>query len=107
MELKITAAFSHSIRWRQMRKTDVLFPFPHQRGLLLMELIEQWKIQDALDVYEVTHWGKGYFGINAHGHVTVHPAKNPDQSIDLKVLVDQLQDRGIQLPILLRFTDIL
>jgi arginine decarboxylase len=32
---------------------------------------------------------------------------NPDQAIDLKELVDQLQERGIQLPILLRFTDIL
>src|SRR5262249_184725 len=31
----------------------------------------------------------------------------PEESIDLKDLVDQLQARGIQLPILLRFTDIL
>src|SRR5207247_2374330 len=53
------------------------------------------------------HWSKGYFGINKAGHVTVHPNKNPDQAIDLKELVDQLQARGIQLPILLRFTDIL
>jgi arginine decarboxylase len=72
-----------------------------------MELIDQWKIQDSLDVYEVTHWGKGYFSINDKGHVTVHPNKRPEQAIDLKQLIDQLQDRGIQLPILLRFTDIL
>ncbi|MBI1832418.1 MAG: arginine decarboxylase, partial [Planctomycetes bacterium] len=72
-----------------------------------MELIDQWKVQDSLDVYEVSHWGKGYFGINSKGHVTVHPDKRPEQAIDLKVLIDQLQDRGIQLPILLRFTDIL
>ena len=39
--------------------------------------------------------------------MTVHPTSDPDQSIDLKELVDQLQARGIQLPILLRFTDIL
>jgi arginine decarboxylase len=72
-----------------------------------MELIDQWKIQDSLDVYEVNHWGKGYFSINDKGHVTVHPGKRPEQAIDLKELIDQLQDRGIQLPILLRFTDIL
>src|SRR5436190_20727769 len=76
-------------------------------GVSLMELIDQWKIQDSLDVYEVQHWGKGYFGINDLGHVVVHPSKQPKQAIDLKLLVDQLQDRGIQLPILLRFTDIL
>jgi arginine decarboxylase len=72
-----------------------------------MELIEQWKTQDAVETYNVRHWGKGYFGINKAGHVTVHPYKDPEQSIDLKNLVDELQTRGIQLPILLRFTDIL
>jgi arginine decarboxylase len=72
-----------------------------------MELMDAWKIQDALEIYEVRHWGKGYFSINDRGHVAVHPNKRPEQAIDLKDLVDQLQERGIQLPILLRFTDIL
>ena len=67
----------------------------------------QWAVQDALDLYNVPNWSKGYFHINDQGHVTVHPEKNPDRSIDLKDLVDQLQHRGIQLPILLRFNDIL
>src|SRR5262245_3040084 len=72
-----------------------------------MELIDKWKIQDAQETYRVRQWGKGYFGINKTGHVTVHPTKKQDRSVDLKELVDQLQARGIQLPILLRFTDIL
>jgi arginine decarboxylase len=66
-----------------------------------------WSIQEAVETYGVRHWGKGYFGINDQGHVVVHPTKNPEHAIDLKVLVDQLQNRGIQLPILLRFNDIL
>src|ERR1700740_3152171 len=81
--------------------------FFSQRGTSLMELMDKWKVQDAMDTYGVRYWGKGYFGINKLGHVTVHPDKNPEQAIDLKELVDQLQERGIQLPILLRFTDIL
>jgi arginine decarboxylase len=72
-----------------------------------MDLIEKWKVQDAIETYGIRLWGKGYFGINSEGHVSVHPNKIPSQSIDLKHLVDQLQTRGIQLPILLRFTDIL
>ncbi len=72
-----------------------------------MELMEKWKLHDAVETYGIRHWGKGYFGVNNAGHVTVHPNKNPDQAIDLKELIDQLQARGIQLPILLRFTDIL
>jgi len=71
------------------------------------ELMDKWKIQDAAETYGIRHWSKGYFAINSAGHVTVHPGKRADQAIDLKELVDQLQARGIQLPILLRFTDIL
>jgi arginine decarboxylase len=71
------------------------------------ELMDTWKTQDAVETYGVRHWSKGYFSVNSLGHVTVHPSKRPDQAIDLKVLVDQLLARGIQLPILLRFTDIL
>src|SRR6185369_11035292 len=71
------------------------------------ELTEKWKVQDAAELYGVRQWGKGYFGINKTGHVTVHPTKKTEPAIDLKELVDQLQARGIQLPILLRFTDIL
>jgi arginine decarboxylase len=72
-----------------------------------MDLLEKWKVSDAAETYGIRHWSKGYFGINKAGHVVVHPNKKPDESIDLKDLVDQLQARGIQLPILLRFTDIL
>ena len=71
------------------------------------ELGRPWSPQDANDTYGVKNWGKGYFGVNDKGHVTVHPDKNPERSVDLKELVDQLQHRGIQLPLLLRFTDIL
>jgi arginine decarboxylase len=71
------------------------------------ELLEKWKIQDAVEMYGIRHWGKGYFAINKAGHVTVQPNKRSEESIDLKELIDQLQERGIQLPILLRFTDIL
>lgn len=69
--------------------------------------MQQWKIQDALETYGTRRWGKGYFSINSQGHVTVHPNRKTDESIDLKELIDQLLVRGIQLPILLRFTDIL
>src|SRR5262249_26061830 len=51
--------------------------------------------------------GKGYFTINRAGHLQVHPTKRADLFVDLKELVDQLHASGTQLPILLRFTDIL
>ncbi|HMP60456.1 MAG TPA: biosynthetic arginine decarboxylase, partial [Gemmatales bacterium] len=72
-----------------------------------MDLLEPWSIQDAYDTYEVKAWGKGYFAINAHGHVVVRPNKDERIGVDLKQLIDQLQVRGIQTPVLIRFTDIL
>jgi arginine decarboxylase len=69
--------------------------------------LEKWTLQDARDLYNIRNWGKGYFSINKRGCVAVHPYKDPEQFIDLKELVDQLVQRGIELPILLRFTDIL
>src|SRR6266702_6921 len=53
------------------------------------EIAPMWKLHDAFETYGVKNWGKGYFGINKLGHVTVHPDKDPERSIDLKVLVDE------------------
>jgi arginine decarboxylase len=58
-------------------------------------------------MYEVSRWGHGYFSVSDAGHVLVHPTKDPAAAIDLKELVDRLQLRGIHLPVLVRFTDIL
>src|SRR5512132_864615 len=66
-----------------------------------------WTVHDASELYEVARWGNGYFSVNGEGHVQVHPTKDPARAIDLKELVDRLQLRGISLPVLVRFTDIL
>src|SRR5260370_23772925 len=96
-----------SLKWNnEIRRCDDS-PGSHGSRHSLMEIIEKWKVQDSVENYGVQYWGKGYFGINSAGHLTVHPTKDPDKAIDLKELIDQLQTRGIQLPILLRFTDIL
>ncbi len=72
-----------------------------------MEPAERWTVQDAGELYDVASWGKGYFSVDDNGHVRVHPYKEPARSIDLKQLVDTLVLRGISLPILIRFADIL
>jgi arginine decarboxylase len=66
-----------------------------------------WSVHDASELYEVARWGKGYFAVNDAGHLQVHPTKDPTTGIDLKELIDRLQLRGISLPVLVRFTDIL
>jgi arginine decarboxylase len=66
-----------------------------------------WTAADATELYEIERWGKGYFTIGENGQVKVHPTKDLRRSIDLKQLVDDLQRRGISLPTLIRFRDIL
>ena len=73
----------------------------------VMNILKGWSVQDSAEAYNIQKWGKGYFSINAEGNVAVHPDKNTDRSIDLKKLIDQLILRGIQLPTLIRFSDIL
>ncbi len=68
---------------------------------------EAFTVSDASELYEIERWGKGYFSISSSGHVLVHPTKDPSQAIDLKQLTDHLMLRGIQLPVLIRFRDIL
>jgi len=80
---------------------------PIAPGISATSTTRAWSVHDASELYEVSRWGHGYFSVNSAGHVQVHPTKDPARSIDLKELVDRLQLRGISLPVLVRFTDIL
>ena len=71
------------------------------------EPTDRWTTTDAAELYDVASWGKGYFSVGANGNLLVHPTKEASRSIDLKKLVDTLEWRGISLPILIRFADIL
>src|SRR3954463_14543473 len=71
------------------------------------EPADRWSIAEASELYDVASWGKGYFSVEPNGHVWVRPDKDPSRGIDLKELVDNLQLRGISLPILIRFGEIL
>jgi arginine decarboxylase len=67
-----------------------------------------WTIDDARALYNIEGWGAGYFDINAQGHVIVRPdPARPDTTVDLRDLARDLEEQGIQLPVLLRFSDIL
>ncbi|MDE3195033.1 MAG: biosynthetic arginine decarboxylase [Acidobacteriota bacterium] len=78
-----------------------------RKGPLVLEPTDRWSAQDASELYDVASWGKGYFSVGAEGNLLVHPEKDPARSIDLKRLIDTLVLRGINLPILVRFAEIL
>jgi arginine decarboxylase len=66
-----------------------------------------WSIEDSEELYRIKGWGEPYFSINAAGRVTVSPMGERGGSLDLYELVQALQKRNIQLPLLIRFPDIL
>ncbi|HEX7010465.1 MAG TPA: biosynthetic arginine decarboxylase, partial [Phycisphaeraceae bacterium] len=66
-----------------------------------------WTPSDSAALYGIHFWGNDYFSVNEEGHVVVRPTKDPNRQIDLKILVDELQQRDLQPPLLIRFTDIL
>src|ERR1043165_7165105 len=93
------------------------------KALIAHDPLRRWTAADANDTYNIPRWGCGYFGVNDQGNLIVTPRPNGDAAvpppvnvvqlgdassggaIDMKELIDELVARGIQLPILLRFSD--
>ena len=74
--------------------------------------MNSWTTSDSETLYNVSNWGRGYFHVNREGNVSVTPERNgngnaPTPAIDLHELIGQIERRGIQTPILLRFDGIL
>ena len=92
---------------RRDRRGDAELNVKLTDGAPLREPTERWSTQLAGELYDVAAWGKGYFSVGKNGHVWVHPQKDPNRGIDLKELAEKLELRGISLPILMRFGEIL
>jgi len=70
--------------------------------------MENWNIHDAEKLYRINDWGNGYFHISETGEVEVRlKDKSPQSSISLLSIAKGLQERGLKLPVLLRFSNIL
>lgn len=70
-------------------------------------LPKTWSIADAMETYGIHEWGNDYFHISQEGHVMVTTPDETTPAIDLKALVDEVRQRGVGLPLLFRFSDIL
>lgn len=67
-----------------------------------------WNLHRAKETYGISHWGDGYFDINAKGHVVVYPHRHKQAGqADLYEIVQSIKQEGLSLPVLVRFTDIL
>ena len=66
-----------------------------------------WTIDDSAEMYQTRLWGKGFFDINAKGHVVVCPTRMLGHEVDLFDVVNGMRERGLNTPVLLHFSDLL
>jgi arginine decarboxylase len=70
--------------------------------------IHTWDVERSSSLYRIDQWGSGYFNINRKGEVEVNLRNNNKSSaVSLLEISQGLQERGLKMPVLLRFSDIL
>src|SRR5690625_7933985 len=66
-----------------------------------------WSIDRARKTYSIRHWASGYFDVDDGGRVAVRPRGPDGPVVALPEVVDRALDQGANLPLLMRFPDIL
>ncbi|MEW5817177.1 MAG: biosynthetic arginine decarboxylase, partial [Spirochaetota bacterium] len=70
--------------------------------------IERWTYRDSAELYGIRNWGSGYFDISEQGEVVVNsPGSSRQVSVSLMDIISGLKERGLNMPVLLRFSNIL
>ena len=66
-----------------------------------------WSVEKAAQHFNVAGWGAGYFSVNEKGHMVVHPHGQPGPTIDIMDVVEDIQERRLGFPCVVRFQDVL
>ncbi|NTS78830.1 biosynthetic arginine decarboxylase [Catenovulum sp. SM1970] len=67
-----------------------------------------WSLGQASKMYGVDHWGNDYFSIDQSGNVVVkNPQQGAEHPVPIMDIVQGMQDRDLQMPVLLRIENIL
>ena len=70
-------------------------------------MTQEWSVERARQYYSLPYWSEGYFDIDSEGAVVVQPHGPGGPSVRLSSVVEAAGERGLQLPVLIRFADIL
>jgi arginine decarboxylase len=66
-----------------------------------------WSVQEAVTAYSIDSWGAGYFSVNEEGKICVLPLQEKGPSLVMADVLAEAQSRGLALPLLIRFHDLL
>src|SRR6185369_1757343 len=68
---------------------------------------KDWSIEKAIEYYNIENWGSGYFFVNNKGHLCVQPYGREGPSIDIMDIIEDIQEKKLGFPCIIRFQDIL
>lgn len=72
------------------------------------EALSRWTPDNTAELYGIRNWGSGYFDVSEKGELVVRPrGPGTTETVSMMEIVDGLNARGIGMPVLLRFGDIL
>ncbi len=89
------------------RQSDTASEMPGAVSDLDFDEDAPWNPARSAALYQIDGWGRPYFRVGEDGHVHVRPDPDVEKSIDLHELVCSLKARGLAMPLLIRFADIL
>tara|TARA_Y100000768_G_scaffold388508_1_gene384838 strand:+ start:1885 stop:3825 length:1941 start_codon:yes stop_codon:yes gene_type:complete len=77
------------------------------RGMTKKKL-KKWSLKDSTELYQISKWGEGYFGLNAEGDLCVIPQKNIEgPKINIREVIEEAKKENLGFPLVMRFHDIL
>ncbi|TDJ09495.1 MAG: biosynthetic arginine decarboxylase [Deltaproteobacteria bacterium] len=56
------------------------------------------------DIYHIEKWGQGYFKVNGEGNLSI---QSTEENLDIYQVVKEIVDQDVELPVVVRFHDIL
>lgn len=66
-----------------------------------------WSAEASRNLYNLEHWGEGYFDIDRAAEAVVRPHGPEGTTLSLNAVINDALEQGARLPMLLRFVDIL
>ncbi len=78
-----------------------------KKNLEVVPKAQEWSIEKSLQLYNIENWGLGYFFVNNKGNLCVQPYGREGPSIDITDVIEDIQERKIGFPCIIRFQDIL
>ncbi len=76
--------------------------------MIKSEPLGRWNKEKSEELYGIKNWGAGYFSISESGNVLVDPfQKDESTAVSLIDIISGVRERGLDMPVLLRFENLL